>query len=202
MSSPRREKQRPKDVSQATLDHFCSIPLAQSTLHDPSFRIYSSSRRVTDNGKGHTLTGRTWNTDSTIRELLSLARPSKSDAPLPQPENDRAEVRRFYTFGGDLNAHPDLLHGGVIASVLDSTLGNAIGVQFPDGALRMFTVQLNITYKKAVPTPGTVMARSWVTKVEDGGRKVWAAGMIEGADGVLHATAEGMWLKAKEKPRL
>jgi acyl-coenzyme A thioesterase PaaI-like protein len=133
---------------------------------------------------------------------LSLSRPSKSDAPLPQPENDRAEVRRFYTFGGDLNAHPDLLHGGVIASVLDSTLGNAIGVQFPAGALRMFTVQLNITYKKAVPTPGTVMARSWVTKVEDGGRKVWAAGMIEGEGGVVHATAEGIWLKAKDKTKL
>ena len=202
MSPPRHEKQRPRDVSQSTLDHFCSVPFAQSTLDDPSFRIYSSSRKVTDNGKGHTLTGRTWNTDSTIRELLSLSRPSTSDAPLPQPEAYRAEVRRLYTFGGDLNAHPGLLHGGVIASVLDSTLGNAIGVQFPAGALRMFTVQLNITYKKAVPTPGTVMARSWVTKVEDAGRKVWAAGIIEGEGGVVHATAEGMWLKAKDNSRL
>ena len=202
MPSTRHHKRLPRDVSRSTLDHFSCIPLARPTLDDPSFRVYSSSRRVTDSGRGHTLTGKTWNTDSTIRELLSLSRPSKSDAPLPQPEPDRAEVRRFYTFGDDLNAHPDLLHGGVIASVLDSTLGNAIGVQFPNGALRMFTVQLNITYKKAVPTPGTIMARSWVTKVEDGGRKVWAAGMIEGEDGVVHATAEGMWLKAKDKPKL
>jgi acyl-coenzyme A thioesterase PaaI-like protein len=202
MRPPCHEKEGPLEVKQSTIDHFSSISLAKPTLDDSDFRIYSSSRRVTDNGKGHTLTGKTWNTETTIRELLSLARPSKSDAPLPQPESERAEVRRFYTFGSDLNAHPNLLHGGVIASVLDSTLGNAIGVQFPQGALRMFTVQLNVTYKKAVPTPGTVMARSWVTKVEADGRKIWAAGELEGEGGVVYATAEGMWLKAKSKPKL
>ena len=198
---PWHEKEGPIEVKQSTLDHFASIPLATSTLDDPDFRIYASSRKVTDKGKGHTLTGRTWNTESTIRELLSCARSSKSDSPLPQPEAERAEVRRFYTFGSDLNAHPDLLHGGVIAAILDSTLGNAIGVQFPQGALRMFTVQLNVTYKKAVPTPGTVMARSWVTKVEDDGRKIWAAGRLDGEGGVVHATAEGMWLKAKPRSK-
>lgn len=197
---PWRRKDR--EVKQSTLDHFASVPLAKSTMNDPAFRIYSSSRHVTDNGKGHTLTGKTWNTESTIKELLSMSRTSTSDSPLPQPESERAEVRRFYTFGGDLNAHPNLLHGGVIAAILDSTLGNAIGVQFPRGALKMFTVQLNITYKKAVPTPGTVMARSWVTKVEGDGRKIGAAGALEGEDGVVHATAEGMWLKAKDKPKL
>lgn len=190
------------EVKQSTIDHFSSMPLAKPTLDDPDFRIYSSSRRVTDGGRGHTLTGKTWNTETTIRELLSLARASKSNNPQPQLESERAEVRRFYTFGGDLNAHPNLLHGGVIASVLDSTLGNAIGVQFPQGALRMFTVQLNVTYKKAVPTPGTVMVRSWVTKVEDEGRKIWAAGEIVGEGGIAHATAEGMWLKARSKPNL
>lgn len=188
-------------MKQSTLDHFRSLPISKPTLEDPEFRIYASSRRVTDKGKGHTLTGRTWNTESTIRELLSCARSSTSEASLPHPESERAEVRRFYTFGSDLNAHPDLLHGGVIAAILDSTLGNAIGVQFPSGALRMFTVQLNVTYKKAVPTPGTVMARSWVTKVEGEGRKIWAAGRLEGEDGVIHAEAEGMWLKAKAKSK-
>ena len=202
MSFLRRGKDRLEDVKQSTLDHFSSIQLAVPTLDDKDFHVYSSSRRVTDSGRGHTLTGKTWNTETTIRELISLARSSKSDAPLPHSEADRAEVRRFYTFGEDLNAHPNLLHGGVIASILDSTLGNAIGVQFPDGALRMFTVQLNITYKKAVPTPGTVMARSWVTKVESDGRKIWAAGIIEGEGGVVHATAEGMWLKAKDKSKM
>lgn len=190
------------EVKQSTLDHFSSLPISKSTIEDPDFQIYASSRKVTDKGKGHTLTGRTFNTATTIRELISLARPSKSASPLPQPEAERAEVRRFYTFGSDLNAHPDLLHGGVIAMILDSTLGNAIGVQFPQGALRMYTVQLNVSYKKAVPTPGTMLARSWVTKVADDGRKIWAAGRLEGENGLVFATAEGMWLKAKDKSRL
>ena len=98
-----------------------------------------------------------------------------------------------------MNAHPDLLHGGVIAAVLDSTLGNAIGRAFPDGAPSMFTVQLNVSYKKPVKTPGTVMVRSWVMRVEDNGRKIWAEGVIEGDAGVVHAKAEGLWMRAKPK---
>ena len=79
---PWHEKEGPIEVKQSTLDHFKSIPLAKSTLDDPDFRIYASSRKVTDKGKGHTLTGRTWNTETTIRELLSCARSSKSESPI------------------------------------------------------------------------------------------------------------------------
>jgi len=57
-------------------------------------------------------------------------------------------------------------------------------------------VQLNITYKKPVGTPGTIVARSWITRAE--GRKVWVGGSLEGWNGEVHATAEGMWLRARE----
>lgn len=110
-------------------------------------------------------------------------------------------MRRFYTFGKDLNAHPNLLHGGVIGCILDSTLGGVVGMALSQTAetSTMFTVQLNISYKKPIKTPGSVMLRSWVTKVEGNGRKVWAKGVVEGEGGVVHAVAEGMWLGAKGK---
>lgn len=197
-------------VAQSTLDHFSSLALARPTLEDPNFHVANLSRTVTDDGHGHTLMGKTWNTPTTIKHLLSLYRHELTatgpSIPLgEQTPEERAEVRRFYTFGEDLNAHPDLLHGGVIGCVLDSTLGNAIGLA---SRLRryngpMFTVQLNVTYKKPVRTPGTIMARSWVTKIEDGGRKVWAEGVIEslGEEGetIMHATAEGMWVGRRTK---
>ena len=116
-------------------------------------------------------------------------------------EYNRAEVRRFYTLGPDLNAHPDLLHGGVISCLLDSGLGGCVGMLMAHSreANPMFTVQLNATYKKPIKTPGTVLLRAWVVKVEEGGRKVWAEGLIEGEGGILHAKAEGMWLRAGAK---
>ncbi|EME43359.1 hypothetical protein DOTSEDRAFT_72687 [Dothistroma septosporum NZE10] len=191
------------NVHQATVDHFKARPWTRSTLEDPAFRIVSMSREVTHGGGGHTLMGRTWNTDTTIQHLLSLYRPSTAadSSSLPHSESERAEVRRFYTFGKDLNAHPNLLHGGVISCILDSTLGGVVGMALSQTAetSAMFTVQLNVSYKKPIRTPSTVLLRSWVTKAEDGGRKVWAMGVVEGESGVVHAVAKGMWLGAKGK---
>ncbi|GIZ42588.1 hypothetical protein CKM354_000584900 [Cercospora kikuchii] len=201
-------KRIPKDVPNSTVVHFLSMPYAKPTIEDSNFRILSQSRTVTHDGKGHTLMGKTWNTDATIGQLLTLFRPPKdyssnssSESLVSSSESERGEMRRFYTLGGDLNAHPDLLHGGVISCILDSSLGGAIGMTFAkleDGP-PSFTVQLNVTFKAAVKTPGTVMVRSWVTKVEDNGRKAWAKGVIESEGGVVHAMAEGMWLRPGKK---
>lgn len=190
-------------VPQSTIDHFAGIPYAQPTLNDARFKPVSHSRTVTHEGTGHTLMGKTWNTDGTIKQLLTLSRPSSSSTPLvfPQSESERPESRRFYTLGGDLNAHPGLLHGGVVSCILDSSMGGIIGMVLAkqNDGLPQFTVQLNVTYKNPVRTPGTVMVRSWVTKLEGGGRKAWARGVIESEGGVVHATAEGMWLRTKAK---
>ena len=131
-------------------------------------------------------------------------------------------------FGEDLNAHPELLHGGVVSVILDSSIGGVVGMGVQqllwkertkgegisvhkgrreqreedwrkEGASSMFTVQLNVRYKNPIRTPGGVMVRSWVTKIEEGGRKVWAQGVVEGKDGKVHAEAEGMWLRGKAK---
>ena len=170
------------------------------------------SRTITHHGRGHTLMAGTWNTDSTISNLLSFYRPSAPGVK-STTEHTRAEVRRLYTFGSGLNAHPDLLHGGVIACILDSTMGNVIGMAMSDidtgeqnlGAKggNVFTAQLNVSYKAPVRTPGTVLARSWIQRVEDGGRKLWIEGCIEGGDNgeVLHARAEGLWLRVSKKEK-
>ncbi|USW53692.1 Putative Thioesterase domain, HotDog domain superfamily [Septoria linicola] len=191
----------PDDVPPATVDHFLAMPYARAVIQDPTLRILSQSRTVTHDGKGHTLMGKTWSSESTIPQLLTLFGPSTSSNLISASESERAEMKRFYTFGGDLNAHPDLLHGGVVGCVLDSSLGGAVGMTLAKqtGGPPTFTVQLNITYKAPIRTPGTVMVRSWVTEIEDGGRKAWAKGVIESEGGVVHALAEGMWLRPKAK---
>ncbi|KAF2429974.1 Thioesterase/thiol ester dehydrase-isomerase [Tothia fuscella] len=189
-----RDIEKKAEVSQQTIEHFKSIPWVAQYLADESFKPFYQSRVVTHGGEGHTLTGKTWHTDDTIKELLSTYRqPSRNSI----DEEVRGEVRRFYTFGKGLNAHPGLLHGGVIATLLDSTLGSAVGMSDPDGGRTMFTVQLNVAYRNPVRTPGTIMITSWVTKRE--GRKVWVSGRIEGGNGEIHAEGEGLWLAQKAK---
>jgi acyl-coenzyme A thioesterase PaaI-like protein len=191
-------------IPKQTLQHFTTVPIAQPTLQDSSFRCLWASREVTDDGVGHTLMGKTWSTESTIPHLASFYKRTETSSPL-SPD---VEVRRFYTLGGDLNAHPNLLHGGVIGCILDSTLGSAVGIGSKGlDMASMFTVQLNVKYEKPVRTPGTICARATVKKIEDGGKnwKVWAEGVIESLDEdgklVTHSKAEGMWLGRKGKPK-
>ena len=181
--------QNTANIPQSTLDHFQAIPWCSTHLSDPAFHVVSMSRTL-DPGRGHSLMAETWNTPDTITDLVSIYRPPDTTA------GQRGELRRFYTFGTGLNAHPGLLHGGVIATVLDSTMGNICGMQMP-GLKALFTVELNIKYRKPVPTPGTVMARSWIAKME--GRKIWVQAAVESETGEIHATAEGVWLAPKAK---
>jgi len=181
-------------VPEKILNHFNAIQWVSAHIADPSFKIVSMSRTLHQPGSGHSLMASTWNTDGTIPKLLSIYRPRDKINSRP------AEVRRFYTFGDGLNAHPNLLHGGVVATILDSTMGNAIAVSdIEDVGSPMFTVNLNVTYKKPVKTPGTIMARAWVTNVEGHGRKVRVHGVVESGSDTVHATAEGLWLGPKPK---
>jgi acyl-coenzyme A thioesterase PaaI-like protein len=166
----------------------------------------------------------------------SSSRGGEAEGDVELDEEKRLEVRRFYVFGPDLNAHPDLLHGGVVSCILDSGLGGAVGMALRprsrsrsskqtssskgglgvDGeglsnnntesprleeqhGLPTYTVQLNVRYRAPVRTPGGVMVRSWITKISPDRRKIWAAGRVEGPNGVVHAEAEGLWLRAKAK---
>ena len=164
-------------IPEPTLKHFQSIPWVATHLSNPTFHPVHLSRTLTHHGTGHTLMAATWNTPETITHILSLYRPPLSPITPSTPPETRAEIRRFYTIGSGLNAHPHLLHGGVIASILDSTLGNVIGQQLPDSGVT-FTVKLTVDFKKPVRTPGTVMARAWIVRVE--GRKIWVRGEVCG----------------------
>jgi acyl-coenzyme A thioesterase PaaI-like protein len=180
----------PAPIPQATLDHFASQSWVAAHISDASFNPIRTSRDVTHGGKGHTLTGATWNTPETITHLLTLARHADPNTKTP------AEIRRFYTFGSGMNAHPDLLHGGVIATILDSTLGNVIGLAHPEIGT-FFTVKLEVNYKKPITTPGTIMVRARLVKMD--GRKVFVEGWVEGSEGEIHAKGDGMWLRVKKE---
>ncbi|QDS69172.1 hypothetical protein FKW77_010560 [Venturia effusa] len=58
--------------SQETLAHFNAILWCRPTLLDPDFRPCDMSRTVSDEGLGHTLMAKTWNTSDTIGEMLSF----------------------------------------------------------------------------------------------------------------------------------
>ncbi|KAJ5382477.1 hypothetical protein N7517_000388 [Penicillium concentricum] len=174
---------------QSEINYFMSIPWCRSHICEPNFHPVNRPRKATLD-HGHTLLGKTWFTKDTLPHLLTLHRQACV------AEGWRSEICRFHAIGTGLNEHPGVFHGGAIATVLDSALGILVKCSIPDGR-PAYTVVLNITYKKAIKTPGTIMARSWITKME--GRKVWACAQIETSTGEIHATAEGIFVKGNAK---
>jgi hypothetical protein len=100
------------------------MALLAQTEDDPNFQEIEISRTLSHNGLGHTLMAQTWKSAETIPYLQSFYR--------KRGPTHEAEVRRFYAFGNGLNSHPHILHGGVLSTVLDSTMSNTSGLILRD----------------------------------------------------------------------
>ncbi|KAH0843973.1 hypothetical protein AYO21_11937 [Fonsecaea monophora] len=170
-------------------NHFLSIPWCRVHLSDKAFQPLHQERSARPDN-AHTLFGETWHTDNTIPYMLMLYRPPCEE------KGQTGEMRGFFTVGTGLNQHPNIFHGGATATILDSAVGALVRTELPN-TIPSYTVVLNVTYKKALRPPMTIMTRSWVTKVE--GRKTWAHAQVEGGTGEIYATAEVMMVSAKAK---
>ena len=108
--------------------------------------------------------------------------------------------------GSDLCGHPGIVHGGMLATLLDEGLARACFSALPNKV--GVTANLNINYR--VPCPGNsyIVLKAETTKVE--GRKAWVKGWIElldehGESGTKIAEAEALFIEpkgAKNMPRV
>ena len=88
-------------------------------------------------------------------------------------------------------SYPGRLHGGVIAALLDETIGRAINVSEPD--TWAVTAELSIQYKKPVPYD---VALRITGKILENNRRVFIGeGAILLPSGEVAATATGKYIK-------
>ncbi len=84
--------------------------------------------------------------------------------------------------------YPGIVHGGIVASMLDEIAGRA--AMIGDHAHFRLTAKLNIRYRRPVPVGETIRLLGWI--VEDRGRLATAHAEIRLADGTLAAEAEAI----------
>ncbi|ORY87652.1 HotDog domain-containing protein [Protomyces lactucae-debilis] len=166
----------------------------------------NETRTVKSDGED-SLFGGTLRSPSTISRALALCKPapaatvqasanaaalaaSGAGAVTDPGEQDFGETLFFLSLGNGLNGHPDILHGGITAVIADETLGNASS--FVEGH-STFTAWLRVDYKSPLPTPSDIMVRAKMYK--EIGRKRWLRASIEGPQGKVYATAEGLFIK-------
>jgi acyl-coenzyme A thioesterase PaaI-like protein len=121
-------------------------------------------------------------------------------------------------YGEALNGFPGILHGGVVATLMDEALGFAMVASetalyggfgtlpkhwkklLAEGKLRteilkgnMVTAKLEIKFLRAVPCPGVVGIE--VDILECKGHMMKLRGMMKDEDGVPLAQADGLWVR-------
>ena len=101
--------------------------------------------------------------------------------------------------GEELCGHPGLVHGGLLATLLDEGLARCCFAALPNKI--GVTANLNINYRSPAPVGSYVVLRAKTTKVE--GRKAWVEGHLEtlpaeGEKPRIIAEASALFIEPKE----
>lgn len=100
--------------------------------------------------------------------------------------------------GEDLCGHVGMIHGGLLATLLDEAMGRCCFGALPNKIA--VTASLTVNYKSPAPSNGFVLLTAEVVKTE--GRKCWVKGKIqvlgEGEEGgKVLAEAEALFIEPR-----
>jgi uncharacterized protein (TIGR00369 family) len=87
------------------------------------------------------------------------------------PETD--QVQATVTVPEQFNGYPGIVHGGIVAAILDETAGRAVLLDGNFDNL-FITLRLNMTYRKSTPTNTPLKAVGWLEHKGNRGMKVAA----------------------------
>ncbi len=108
--------------------------------------------------------------------------------------NDDAagKVRATLVVPEHFNGYPGIVHGGILATMLDETAGRAIMLN-GDFDNFMVTLKLEITYRRPTPTEVPLEITGWVIRKSE--RRAQVAGEIRLPDGTVTAECTAVVVK-------
>lgn len=107
-------------------------------------------------------------------------------------ETSTKEVIAVFTPHELLQSYPNILHGGISATILDETMGRAIMTHHGRESFGV-TMELNLRYKKPVPLEVELKVIGRITN--DRGRVFETSGELLLPDGKVAVTATGKYMK-------
>jgi 3'-phosphoadenosine 5'-phosphosulfate synthase len=164
--SPRqRETVAEQDDERLRIENFInSTQLARSLREDPAYTETRPHKQIPAGLKAYSMTAGT------------LSGPGKIVVPplvwsLPKG----AGLVSIAYLGEDLCGHPGIIHGGLLATLLDEGLARCCFPALPNKL--GVTANLTIDYRSPAHAKSYIVLRAETTKVE--GRKAWVKGRIE-----------------------
>lgn len=108
------------------------------------------------------------------------------------------QVRIEFTVSGEYQGYPGVVHGGIVAAILDELAGRAIMLYRSDEEL-MATLRLTVRYRQPTPTETPLTGVGWVERISSRGARV--AGEIRLPDGSITADCEALVVPVPESFR-
>ena len=110
-------------------------------------------------------------------------------------DQEAGKVRASVTVAEEYNGYPGIVHGGVVASLLDETAGRALMLD-GDFSRLWVTANLNVTFRRPTPTATPLELLGWVER--DSGRRTLAAAELRLPDGTVTASCRALIAKPPE----
>lgn len=185
----------PDEIAQEIDEFIRTHPLAQFLRADPRFTESRPHLKIPPEIRAHSLTAGT----------LSGANKIVVPPYIWSEEGGKSLVSMFY-LGSDVSGHPGIVHGGLLATMLDEGLARCCFPALPNGI--GVTANLTVDYRRPAPAGAFVVLRAETTKVE--GRKAWVQGRIEtlpeeGVEPTVLVEAKALFVEPKNAalmPRL
>ncbi|KAJ7334874.1 HotDog domain-containing protein [Mycena albidolilacea] len=113
--------------------------------------------------------------------------------PLARVRKDESAAVVFVHLGRGLCGHDGIVHGGLLATLLDEALGRNAITNFPEKV--GVTATLSLKYKAPTRADQFVVMKTHLVSVD--GRKARVAGRVETLDGTLLVEAEALFIQPR-----
>jgi acyl-coenzyme A thioesterase PaaI-like protein len=165
-------------------------PITNALLQDEKFIASRPHLKIPEQMRAQNLTGGT------------LLGPDKIAVPPLQFQTaDGSEYVSLQYLGTALCGHPGIIHGGLLATLLDEGMGRCCFNALPNKVA--VTATLKIDYKAPAMAGQIIVLRASTTRVE--GRKAWVTGRIEtlvdeskGEKPVVLTTGEALFIEPRQ----
>lgn len=177
----------PDEYSRGIDEHIRNCSMAANLRADPDFRESRPHLKIPEAVRSHNLTGGT------------LSGPGMIVVPpyIWNEKEGKESVQIFYV-GNNVSGHPGIVHGGLLATLLDEGLARCCFPALPNKV--GVTASLQINYKKPTKADQYLVLKATTTKVD--GRKAFVEGHIEtmpenGEEAEILVTANALFIEPK-----
>lgn len=197
------------------LNHFLAIPWTRELLSQPGLTLIHPVRpRVLKESTEDQLFADVFSTPDTLKGVLTFHATPKENATMVE------EVSTLFDLGYRLNGYPGVVHGGVVATIIDESMGIFLSRNQERGAFSngvpqdtdnnpgdraedwvdIMTGELKVKFVRPVKSEQVVRVDVRLAKVE--GRKFFVESVVKDEKGTVLARGEGLWIALKGKPKL